>query len=543
MVYNKVVAVMILYCHIAFGQIAISELTKIGVIQGKNYALKITGDPTYQLMVIKLLPNLGLASNCSKDSVDSYKDMLSRVLKPISETLNRVKSYIKDRQNNQRFWGAIVGGVAMGIATSAQITAGVALHNSIQNANAISSLKDSIRSTNQAIELLQTAQKQTVVAISALQDQINTQIIPVINQLSCEIVKNTVALKLNQYFSELSLIFGPNLRDPASETLSIQALSRAFNGDFDSLLLTLGYNDEDFLDLVESHSIRGRIIDVALDDYYIAIQIEYPNIITIPDAIIQSFNIITYMHEGVEWQTVFPRVILIRGNYLSNVDLSGCTKTSSSYICNEDTSSPMSLSVFNCARGDLKECARTRVTTSHVSRFALLDGVLFANCLPISCRCSEPEFGIVQDTKTSNIMVDQSYCKEILIDNIFITLGNKKLNRSIFAMGIEVGGSVSVDPIDVGNELAGIQDTISESEDKLNEAISILNRVNPNIINTSTGVYLIVISVVVVIWLLILTCLFIKFVKLNSRNQVLSNQLVPPSTANSMTQLIPTVYN
>lgn len=495
-------------------QINYAELTKIGVIKARNYNLKITGTPSYQFMVVKLVPNVSNMSSCGQTHMDNYKNMLRRILRPIHDSLDAMRSAVKDKDdvNDLRFWGALIGGVALGVATSAQITAGVALHNSLENAKAIMQMKDAIKHTNQAISEVISSQRKTVTVVNALQDQINNNLIPAIKSVGCQAVGNTLGLRLTQYFSEISLIFGPNLRDPSSETLSIQAISRAFNGDFDSLLKALGYKDSDLMDVLESGSIQGRIIDVSLDDYLIVLQIEYPSIITIADAIVQKFNLISYTHDGGEWMPIFPRVLLKRGNYLSNIDISHCTEATTSILCPSDTSSSITHNLYECATGNIKECARIKVVNSHVPRYALSDGVLFLNCGPINCRCSNPEYAIVQSPDTSTIMMSQEDCKEVMVDGLYITVGRRVLNRTAYSGEIEVGGEVSIDPIDVSTDLAGVQEDLDKAQTELDQSNEILNKVNPNIINLGSffalwgftmlfGIYV----VVSLIWLVCLT--------------------------------------
>nr|WNO15246.1 fusion protein [Bat paramyxovirus] len=535
-----ILAVSTLITH-TNGQFAFTELSKIGIIRGRNYQLKIVGTPTTQIMVIKLIPNVLNLTQCNKrDTVlDDYKSLLTRVLKPINDSIEIMKSNIHSRASGVRFWGAVVGGVALGVATSAQITAGVALHNSIQNANAIEQLKDSIKNTNQAVTHLADASRRTVLAISALQDQINNNIVPTINQLGCDVALNTLRLSLNRYFSEISLIFGPNLRDPASQTLSIQAVSQSFNGDFESMLNTLNIRKDDFLDLLQSDSIRGRIIGVNMAEYWIELQIEYPDLITIQNAVVQEFNIISHNQKGTEWLSLFPRAILKRGNFLSNIDLNECSRTDISYICREDTSSPISPSIFNCATGKLSECSRSLVVNSYVPRFALLDGVVFANCVPITCICTKQGQHLIQDSRASNVMISADYCDEVQIDGIIITVGPRKMNRTMYAQDIYEGPPVSTNPIDISNQLGQIEESISKADEYIKRSNDILSRINPSIVNTGTMTFLIIISVVIIIWSVASLIWLITITKKQSDLDHVYNNYHGRSTVNSLSSLIP----
>nr|WPV62484.1 MAG: fusion protein [Longquan rodent jeilongvirus 1] len=524
------------------GQIALGELTKIGVIPGKTYDLKLSTQASYQYMVVKLLPNLSQMSNCTTEVVESYKKMLTRILDPIDSALTRMKSAVKDKDPEypamERFWGAVIGGVALGIATSAQITAGVALHNSIQNANAIMQMKESIANSNKAIAELQTASRNTVLVLNALQDQINSQLVPAINTLGCNVVANTLGLKLNQYFSEISLVFGPNLRDPIAETLSIQAISRAFNGDFDSMMAALKYDDQDVLDLLESDSIRGRIIDVSKTDYLITIQIEYPSLLTIKDATVYTFNHISYNYKGSEWVTVFPRQLLVRGTYISNIDISDCVPTTSSLICKSDTSTPISSATWSCATGNVTLCARTRVVNAHIPRFALSGGVLFANCAPIVCKCQDPMMNINQDPSVTNVMIGSDSCRELYVDGFYITLGKATLPRAMYAEDVSLGGPISVDPIDLGNEVNSINDAIDRSEEYLDRANELLDKVNPRIVNAQTFGVMMGFLILTLIWFVISLIWLIYLTKHTVRYASAASMGSRASTVNSLSGFV-----
>ncbi|UOL48959.1 fusion protein [Wufeng Murina leucogaster paramyxovirus 1] len=516
-------------------QVAFSELSKIGIIKGRNYRWKIKGSPIIQPMVIRLIPNLGNITTCTKPVIDDYELLLKRILDPIGESLKRMKSAISVKQSEKRFWGAVIGGVALGVATSAQITAGIALHNSLENAAAVEKLKEAIRNSNDAITQLKTATQDTVVALSALQEQINTQIIPMINKLSCDSLKTTLALKLNQYFSEISLIFGPNLRDPASETLSIQALSKAFNDDFETILKTLGYTDGDFLDVLESDSIRARIIDVDTTYYYIVLQIEYPILTEVENAVIQKFNLISFNNNGMEWFPLFPNELLIRLGYISNINIAHCSQTSLSILCSEDTSSPISTTFHSCITGNLSSCIATRNINSEVSRYALSDGVLFVNCLPIVCRCETTGQAIIQEKAVSNIMISSEYCPEVYVDSMFIMVGKKYLNRTIFSSDFEIGNQISIDPIDIGSDISSIQSAINKTQESIDKSNALLNSVNSNIIGKSGFITIWIICGLSIAWLVISLFWMIYLTKsLSDTSSLLKNQQL----ANTLSGLI-----
>ncbi|AYM47530.1 fusion protein [Bat paramyxovirus] len=522
-------------------QIAFTELTKIGVIRARNYKLKIKGSVSTQPMVIKLIPNLNNLSSCTNhdDFIKDYKELLIRILKPINDSLGFARSVVQSRSSGFRFWGAVIGGVALGVAASAQVTAAIALHKANQNAAMIKNLKSAIINTNKAVEKLQTTTSRILLTISALQEQINTNIVPVVNQLGCNVAINSIKLQLNRYFSELSLIFGPNLRDPSSQTLSIQAISQAFNGDFESMLAALDYKKDDFLDLIQSDSIRGRIIDVDMENFFISLQIEYPDLITIDSAIIQEFNLISHNDKGVEWMSAFPRAILKRGNFLSNIDLKDCSQTDISYVCQEDTSTPMSATLYNCVQGRLEDCARSLVVNSHVSRFALLDGVVFANCVPITCVCTQSDQHLIQDVSASNVMISSENCQEVQIDGMYITVGPRRLNRTMYAHNIVHGPPISTNPIDVSNQLANAEQSIKESKKYLDESNKILSRINPSLVNTGIVVFIIIFMILIIIVIGVIIYWLCRINNKVNQYEFMNKKSTNFSTVSSMSSLIP----
>ncbi|UBB42376.1 fusion protein [Jingmen Miniopterus schreibersii paramyxovirus 2] len=536
----KILALLSLFLHFQFGyaQVAFAELSKIGIIEGKNYNLKLRNSATSQTMVVKMIPNLSNLSQCSQNALTEYKKLIKRMLEPIDRSIKLVSKAITTRQTGEKFWGAVIGGLALGVATSAQITAGIALHNSLQNAKAVMQLKEAIQNSNEAITHLKAAGQRTVIALSGLQDQINTMIVPSINTLGCQVAMNSLGLQLNRYFSEVSLVFGPNLREPALQTLSIQALSRAFNGDFESILSTLGYSQEDLLDVLESQSIRARITGVSMEDYFVILEIEYPTITTIEHAVVQSFNKISFNHEGSEWVPIFPTHLLIRMNLISNIDLTYCSMTQNSVICPADTSSPISKPLYQCVTGDTSKCIASRNVNSQVSRYAISKGVLFANCVPVLCQCKQTQQVIVQDRAVSNVMITADVCKEVFIDGIYIVVGPKRLNRTMYSDTYQIGGQINIDPVDIGSDLSQIQNSLNETQNAVDRSNAILNRINPNIVNGKTFTFTLIMAIIGLLWMVACTVWLIYLTRVVAEERSFTRTISGISTVNSLSSLM-----
>nr|WFG82192.1 fusion protein [Bovine narmovirus 1] len=496
--------------HQFHAQIDIESLTKIGIISGRSYDYKLTGRSTIKTLVISLVPSIGNTTNCTFGAVANYKQLLINILAPISNAINISRNAVEPLNSEFRFFGAVLAGVALGVATSAQITAAIALHNSIDNARNIQKLMTSLQHTQSAITKLQDSTENVILAVQGLQEQINDKIIPHVNKLSCDILDTKTSLLLSQYYSELLTVFGPNLRDPVGSKLSIQAISRSFGDNYDALIAALGYTNQDFLEMLESGSITGQIIDVNLQDYYIALQVEFPTLLPIPDAKIQTFNLISFSKQNTEWMSVFPSALLIRSYLISNINLAGCVQTRTSYICTADRAYPLSEPLYYCAKGNLTKCARSRVIHSHVPRFALTGGIIYANCAATICRCITTQTLLLQDPNDTIMRISAETCPKINVNGIYIQVGRVTLNTTYYTRNIQLGEAIVLEPVDVGTQLAEAGRTLIESKQELEIAKNELNTIKQNTFQGYLAPLVTTITVVIIGWLLILTVLILK---------------------------------
>uniref|UniRef100_A0AAU0QN11 Fusion glycoprotein F0 n=1 Tax=Lechcodon virus TaxID=3095318 RepID=A0AAU0QN11_9MONO len=509
------------------------ELSKIGIIRGPTYNYKIKGSPSTKLMVVKLIPNLDRVENCTKTQLVNYKQLVKKALEPVKLSIDSMLSNVKSGNNKYRFAGAIMAGVALGVATAATVTAGIALHQSNENARAIANLKNSIQSTNEAVKQLQMAGQQTLAVIDTIRGEINNNIIPVINQLSCETVGLSVGIKLTQYYSEIITAFGPALQNPVNSRITIQAISSAFNGNFDELLKTMGYSSNDMYEILQSGLIRGNIIDVDPDVGYIALEIEFPNLAPVPNAIIQELMPISFNVDGDEWVTLVPNFILTRTTLLSNIDVNRCTQTETSIICDHDYALPMSYQLMDCLKGSTDKCAREKVISSYVPKFALSGGVIYANCLNTICRCMDTDTPITQSIKSTVTLLDNKNCEVYQVGDILISVGAYIGLHDYNSENVETGAPVVIDKIDIGNQLAGINQSLQNAEDYIERSEEYLSGINPAIISIGSMVVLYIFLIIVAIIALIALVLSVKTTVKNSviREQYAYRQQ-PPSIDN-----------
>ncbi|UQM99574.1 fusion protein [denestis virus] len=488
-------------------QVSFKDLGAIGVFPIKELDYRVTGDYSTQFLIVQLVPNITHTSNCTLTPLTAYKNTISKLLAPINETLALTSSQMLPYYGNKRFVAEIMAGAALTVATSAQITAGIALYEARQNAAQIEAIKESLKHTNAAIQSLQTAQKETVVAIQGLQEQINTHIIPQINHITCELASQQLRVRLLEYYTEMLTIFGPIFQAPLSGEVTIQALSRAANGNLTGLLAELGYSGTDLHNILEINGIKGTVIDVDPSLGTLIFVIKYPTFIKVPDATIVQLAYISYHSGPYDWLTQGPDFLMVRGYTIADIDPTLCTIGPSYMMCPRDTTRPFSMSMTSCLRGNITQCPRVLVTDRDAPRFLILKGNLVVNCITVNCKCESPEHNIIQPPDIPIMILDNSTCSVHFIDGIRVALGKKQLQSVKVDANIELGPVVIVDPLDVSHQLSLVEKSISKSEQHLQIAMDKLNRL-PTLTGSSSSVtiaiILSIISIVIVIIMIII---------------------------------------
>ncbi|AYN62577.1 fusion protein [Pacific salmon paramyxovirus] len=514
------VAVILVSLSITLGQVDYGRLRKIGVFEKQTMNLKLSISASQRYMVIKTVPNLGTVSSCGDKEMAAYKESIRKLISPMHDMIEYIKGEVVVEAATSvalngtqvRFFGLVVAIGALGLATSAQITAGIALHNSLENAKAIKGLSDAMKESNQAIQKLQDATAGTVIALNALQDQINTQIVPALNSLGCSVVSNTLGVALTRYYSELVQLFGPSLANPVEAPLSIQAISGAFNGDLKGMIRDYGYSPSDLEDIIRTGAITGRVIDVDMDDLTIILEISLPTLLVMRDTKVVNFGRITYNLNGSEWQTLSPDWIAIRNTLMSGVDLSTCVISRQNLICKQDPTFAIDHTVSQCLRGEITSCPRGRVVNSIAPRFAIVNGNVLGNCVATTCLCGDPGTPVIQDASSSLTIMSIDKCELVSIDGYNFRPGPPVVNTTFHLSIDDIGPEVSVNPIDISGALGKIEQDLQSSKEHLANSDTILASINPNIINTNAAIGLIAVSslglitaVVALCWLCCLT--------------------------------------
>uniref|UniRef100_A0AAU7E3Q2 Fusion glycoprotein F0 n=1 Tax=Otomys rat paramyxovirus TaxID=3141898 RepID=A0AAU7E3Q2_9MONO len=521
-IYMLLVSVYITYID---AQISYKNLSRIGVFKMRELEYRLSGEPSGQLMVIKLIPNVTGLSICTLDTMTEYRNVVYNLLQPLNETIALTTTTVVRYAGNKRFFGAVIAGAALGVATAAQITAGVALYEARQNTQKIEAIKESIAETHKAIESIQTAQQETVVAIQGIQDQINSQILPKIHEMACNVAEQQLRLLLLQYYTDILATFGPTLQDPVSSKVTIQALARAAGGNLTGLIRSLGYNNQDLRYLLKIDGITGRVIDA--DPYLgtLVLQISYPTIIKIPGATIAELTAVTYHSQSSNWRTVIPQYVIQRGYTLANIQVDQCSKGGDFILCDNDKTFPMSQASQDCLRGKIEFCSRSAVIDREAPKFALISSNLVANCLAMTCKCEDPEFTINQEPDEPLVILGSDYCKTYFIDTIRIQLGKQLLPNVTLDSSVQLGPVIMLNPIDVSNQISLIESNIRDSEYHLKESMKKLGSSGKQLLYNSMTIAAIIIAVFSTLTLIVMLMCFVSYVRRTSNLESSLNTL------------------
>nr|AGI16933.1 fusion protein F [Morbillivirus canis] len=470
-------------------QIHWNNLSTIGIIGTDSVHYKIMTRPSHQYLVIKLMPNVSLIDNCTKAELGEYEKLLNSVLEPINQALTLMTNNVKPLQSvgsgrrQRRFAGVVLAGAALGVATAAQITAGIALHQSNLNAQAIQSLRTSLEQSNKAIEEIREATQETVIAVQGVQDYVNNELVPAMQHMSCELVGQRLGLKLLRYYTELLSIFGPSLRDPISAEISIQALSYALGGEIHKILEKLGYSGNDMIAILESRGIKTKITHVDLPGKLIILSISYPTLSEVKGVIVHRLEAVSYNIGSQEWYTTVPKYVATNGYLISNFDESSCVFVSESAICSQNSLYPMSPILQQCIRGDTSSCARTLVSGTMGNKFILSKGNIVANCASILCKCYSTSTIINQSPDKLLTFIASDTCPLVEIDGVTIQVGGRQYPDMVYESKVALGPAISLERLDVGTNLGNALKKLNDAKVLIDSSNQILETVKRSSFN------------------------------------------------------------
>ncbi|URG17221.1 fusion protein [Respirovirus P045T/pangolin/2018] len=500
-------------------QIPRDKLSNIGVIVDEGKSLKIAGSYESRYIILSLVPGVDLENGCGTAQVIQYKSLLNRLLIPLRDALDLQEALItvtNDTTTNvgvpqSRFFGAVVGTIALGVATSAQITAGIALAEAREAKRDIALIKESMTKTHKSIELLQNAVGEQILALKTLQDFVNDEIRPAISELGCETAALRLGIKLTQHYSELLTAFGSNLGTIGEKSLTLQALSSLYSANITEIMTTIKTGQSNIYDVIYTEQIKGTVIDVDLERYMVTLSVKIPILSEVPGVLIHKASSISYNIDGEEWYVTVPSHILSRASFLGGANIADCVESRLTYICPRDPAQLIPDSQQKCILGDTTRCPVTKVVDSLIPKFAFMNGGIVANCIASSCTCGTGRKPISQDRSTGVVFLTHENCGLIGVNGIELYANRKGHDTTWGVQNLTVGPAIAIRPVDISLNLAAATDFLQDSRAELEKARKILSEVGRWY---NSGVTLITIIVVMIIVSIIIIVIVITLCRL-----------------------------
>uniref|UniRef100_I3QHH1 Fusion glycoprotein F0 n=2 Tax=Avian paramyxovirus 1 TaxID=2560319 RepID=I3QHH1_NCDV len=503
---------LILSCICLTSSLDGRPLAAAGIVVTRDKAVNVYTSSQTGSIIIKLLPNMPKDKEaCAKAPLEAYNRTLTTLLTPLGDSIRRIQgSATTSRGKRQkRFVGAIIGSIALGVATAAQITAAAALIQANQNAANILRLKESIAATNEAVHEVTDGLSQLAMAIGKMQQFVNDQFNNTARELDCIKITQQVGVELNLYLTELTTIFGPQITSPALTQLTIQALYSLAGGNMDYLLTKLGVGNNQLSSLISSGLITGNPILYDSQTQLLGIQIHLPSVGRLNNMRATYLETLSVSTTRGFASALVPKVVTQIGSVIEELDTSYCIESDLDLYCTRIVTYPMSPGIYSCLSGNTSACMYSKTEGALTTPYMALKGSVIANCKMTTCRCADPPGIISQNYGEAVSLIDKHSCNVLSLDGITLRLSGEfdatyQKNISILDSQVIVTGS-----LDISTELGDVNNSISSALDKLAESNSKLEKVNVNLTSTSaliTYIVLAVTSLVFGIISLVLAC-------------------------------------
>nr|AGI44409.1 fusion protein [avian paramyxovirus 1] len=503
---------LILSCICLTSSLDGRPLAAAGIVVTRDKAVNVYTSSQTGSIIIKLLPNMPKDKEaCAKAPLEAYNRTLTTLLTPLGDSIRRIQgSATTSRGKRQkRFVGAIIGSIALGVATAAQITAAAALIQANQNAANILRLKESIAATNEAVHEVTDGLSQLAMAIGKMQQFVNDQFNNTARELDCIKITQQVGVELNLYLTELTTVFGPQITSPALTQLTIQALYSLAGGNMDYLLTKLGVGNNQLSSLISSGLITGNPILYDSQTQLLGIQIHLPSVGRLNNMRATYLETLSVSTTRGFASALVPKVVTQIGSVIEELDTSYCIESDLDLYCTRIVTYPMSPGIDSCLSGNTSACMYSKTEGALTTPYMALKGSVIANCKMTTCRCADPPGIISQNYGEAVSLIDKHSCNVLSLDGITLRLNGEfnatyQKNISIRDSQVIVTGS-----LDISTELGDVNNSISSALDKLAESNSKLEKVNVNLTSTSaliTYIVLAVTSLVFGIISLVLAC-------------------------------------
>nr|AEZ36070.1 fusion [avian paramyxovirus 1] len=503
---------LILSCICLTSSLDGRPLAAAGIVVTRDKAVNVYTSSQTGSIIVKLLPNMPKDKEaCAKAPLEAYNRTLTTLLTPLGDSIRRIQgSATTSRGKRQkRFVGAIIGSIALGVATAAQITAAAALIQANQNAANILRLKESIAATNEAVHEVTDGLSQLAMAIGKMQQFVNDQFNNTARELDCIKITQQVGVELNLYLTELTTVFGPQITSPALTQLTIQALYSLAGGNMDYLLTKLGVGNNQLSSLISSGLITGNPILYDSQTQLLGIQIHLPSVGSLNNMRATYLETLSVSTTRGFASALVPKVVTQIGSVIEELDTSYCIESDLDLYCTRIVTYPMSPGIYSCLSGNTSACMYSKTEGALTTPYMALKGSVIANCKMTTCRCADPPGIISQNYGEAVSLIDKHSCNVLSLDGITLRLSGEfdvtyQKNISILDSQVIVTGS-----LDISTELGDVNNSISSALDKLAESNSKLEKVNVNLTSTSaliTYIVLVVASLVFGIISLVLAC-------------------------------------
>nr|QMV49576.1 fusion protein [avian paramyxovirus 1] len=474
-------------------------LAAAGIIVTGDKAVNVYTSSQTGLIIVKLLPNMPRDKEaCAKAPLEAYNRTLTTLLTPLGDSIRKIQGSVSTSggRRQKRFIGAVIGSVALGVATAAQITAAAALIQANQNAANILQLKESIAATNEAVHEVTNGLSQLSVAVGKMQQFINDQFNNTARELDCIKITQQVGVELNLYLTELTTVFGPQITSPALTQLTIQALYNLAGGNIDYLLTKLGIGNNQLSSLIGSGLITGYPILYDSQTQLLGIQVNLPSVGNLNNMRATYLETLSVSTTKGYASALVPKVVTQVGSVIEELDTSYCIESDLDLYCTRVVTFPMSPGIYSCLSGNTSACMYSKTEGALTTPYMALKGSIIANCKITTCRCTDPPGIISQNYGEAVSLIDRHSCNVLSLDGITLRLSGEfdatyQKNISILDSQVIVTGN-----LDISTELGNVNNSISNALDRLAESNSKLEKVNVRLTSTSALITYIVLTVI-----------------------------------------------
>nr|AEZ00970.1 fusion [Pigeon paramyxovirus 1] len=490
---------LILSCICLTSSLDGRPLAAAGIVVTGEKVINIYTSSQTGSIIVKLLPNMPKDKEaCAKAPLEAYNRTLTTLLTPLGDSIRRIQGSVSTSgvRRKKRFVGAIIGSVALGVATSAQITAAAALIQANQNAANILRLKESIAATNEAVHEVTNGLSQLAVAVGKMQQFVNDQFNNTARELDCIKIAQQVGVELNLYLTELTTVFGPQITSPALTQLTIQALYNLAGGNMDYLLTKLGIGNSHLSSLIGSGLITGNPILYDSQTQILGIQVNLPSVGNLNNMRATYLETLSVSTTKGFASALVPKVVTQVGSVIEELDTSYCIESDLDLYCTRIVTLPMSPGIYSCLSGNTSACMYSKTEGALNTPYMALKGSVIANCKITTCRCADPPGIISQNYGEAVSLIDRHSCNVLSLDGITLRLSGEfdatyQKNISILDSQVIVTGN-----LDISTELGSVNNSISNALDRLAESNSKLDKVNVRLTSTSALITYIVLTVI-----------------------------------------------